>query len=134
MGIYKGASLAKLCRTLSSPFPHGHILRFPVRGHRAGTIWHYHRPSPCSDTQKPARFAVVYLVNAPPAGKSPFDNPGQISKRGNGDWVTHALLDGSFVLRNLPAGSYDLKIEYPGYIDPAPFSLVLDLMNRHCHP
>jgi hypothetical protein len=75
----------------------------------------------CSDTQKPARFAVVYLVNAPPAGKSPFDNPGQISERGNGDWVTHTLLDGSFVLRNLPAGSYDLKIEYPGYIDPAPF-------------
>ena len=71
----------------------------------------------CSDTQKPARFARVFLADAyvlnKMAGGSRFEKQRDVDQN-----AAITLPDGSFVLKNLPAGVYDLQISYPGYINP----------------
>jgi len=73
----------------------------------------------CSDTQKPARFARVAIIDAyilsktPNADGSPFQD-----RRGGEHSEVHTLADGTFFLKDVPAGVYDLEITYPGYIKP----------------
>jgi hypothetical protein len=73
----------------------------------------------CSDTQKPARFARVRVTDSFFLSKTP--NPdGSLFQRGRGGEhnEVHTLADGTFVLKDVPAGVYDLQITYPGYVDP----------------
>jgi CarboxypepD_reg-like domain len=51
----------------------------------------------CADTQKPARFAAVLL---PRLGTRAYTQ-----------------VDGTFVLKNVPAGNQELEIQYPGYVE-----------------
>ena len=67
----------------------------------------------CSDTQKPARFASV---GATPAFGTTDSNGGY---RGSGAInVTMTAPDGTFTVKNIPPGVYDLQITFPGYVQP----------------
>jgi hypothetical protein len=81
----------------------GHAQSDPGTGTVTGQVF-------CSDTQKPARFATVNL--SPAIGT---ENPGNNSGRRSSD-VTKA--DGTFVLKSVPPGVYDLQVTLPGYIQP----------------
>jgi hypothetical protein len=50
----------------------------------------------CADTQKPARFAAVLLFKSGARA--------------------YTQVDGTFVLKNVPAGDHQLEILYPGYV------------------
>ncbi len=69
----------------------------------------------CSDTQKPARFAMVSLV--PAVSNAAQDNSG--SRRGGFGTGTNATsADGTFTIKDVPAGVYDVQVSMPGYIQP----------------
>lgn len=73
----------------------------------------------CSDTQKPARFARVAITDAYMLSKSPNADGSLFQKRHGGNQnEVHTLADGTFLLKDVPAGVYDLEIAYPGYIQP----------------
>ena len=69
----------------------------------------------CSDTQKPARFAMVSLV--PDVTES--DNTSSMGRRGFGSSTTASTAaDGTFAMKDVPAGAYDVQVIMPGYVQP----------------
>ena len=66
----------------------------------------------CSDTQKPARFATVSLT--PDYGSTTITGSGF---RGGGS-TNMTGPDGTFTLKNVMPGVYDLQINFPGYVQP----------------
>ena len=68
----------------------------------------------CSDTQKPARFAMVSLV---PDVTVPADETNN-RRRGYGASSTNTAADGSFSMKDVPAGVYDVQVMMPGYVQP----------------
>jgi hypothetical protein len=73
----------------------------------------------CSDTQKPARFAHVKITNAYSLGKNLTAGGPLFQRRRGGDHnETYTLADGTFTIKDVPPGVYDLEIVYNGYIDP----------------
>ena len=68
----------------------------------------------CSDNQKPARFATVNLSPA-------FNADSSNSYRGRRSFGTSASTtgaDGTFIIKDVPVGMYDLQVSLPGYIQP----------------
>ncbi len=68
----------------------------------------------CSDTQKPARFATVSLV---PDVTEP-DSSGSQSRRGFGSSMSTTAADGTFLMKDVQSGVYDVQVTLPGYIQP----------------
>ena len=68
----------------------------------------------CSDKQKPARFATVSLV---PDVTEP-DNSGGQNRRGFGSSMSTTAADGTFQMKDVQAGVYDVQVMLPGYIQP----------------
>ncbi len=73
----------------------------------------------CSDTQKPARFATVSLTPDYAVGA----NRGNVSssfqnQRYGGGATAITGPDGSFTLKNVSPGEYDLLVTFPGYVQP----------------
>ena len=70
----------------------------------------------CSDTQKPARFAMVRLL--PDVTDAHVNTYGM--RRGLGSSTTApTATDGTFIMKDVPAGVYDVEVTMPGYIQPA---------------
>lgn len=85
----------------------------------------------CSDTQKPARFARVKVTGAFILNKTPNVDGSPFQKRSGGDQnEVHTLADGTFLLKDVPTGVYDLEITYPGYIQPIIWLGLSDLKDR----
>jgi hypothetical protein len=68
----------------------------------------------CSDTSKPARFAQVSLSpDISSGGAGAFQG-----RRSFGANTSTTGPDGTFTIKNVPAGVYDLQVTVPGYIQP----------------
>ena len=67
----------------------------------------------CSDTQKPARFAIVTLVPDVTETDSAYQN-----RRGFGSSRAATAADGTFTMKDVSAGTYDVQVVMPGYIQP----------------
>ena len=65
----------------------------------------------CSDTQKPARFAFVRLV--PDVTETDGSN-----RRNYGSSSTSTAADGTFAMKDVSPGVYDIVTSMPGYIQP----------------
>ena len=75
----------------------------PTPGRVTGTVL-------CADTHAPARNAVVFLSPVPDAnGDSPADDINSIS---------HARLDGTYTVTQVPPGPYIVLAILPGYLSP----------------
>jgi hypothetical protein len=73
----------------------------------------------CSDTQKPARFATVSITSdfASSASRGDFSSSFQNRRYGGGATAITGP-DGSFTLKNVSPGEYDLLVTFPGYVQP----------------
>jgi hypothetical protein len=64
----------------------------------------------CSDTQKPARFALVSLV--------PDVTEEGVNRRSYGSSSASTAADGTFSMKDVLPGVYDVQVLMPGYIQP----------------
>ncbi|WP_187143077.1 MSCRAMM family protein [Terriglobus albidus] len=69
----------------------------------------------CADTHAPARFARVSLSRLRDAG-SDIRQVGVIFSGGGGQMTTD--LDGFFAISHVAPGTYALRVDLPGYLDP----------------
>jgi hypothetical protein len=67
----------------------------------------------CSDTQKPARFAMVILVPDETETVSSY-----LTRRGGGGTRTSTAADGTFTMKDISPGVYDIQVVMPGYVQP----------------